>query len=141
MRLWHKDLVPYLPTPQLISQWRECCLIARTVSNIGTPNHILVNKIMDYPISHLYWYTQLVLREMNKRKFRFSEESLKKFLYYMEIIDENFKNPVLYDDLFCNWHNHNYMDQCASNLQEKYECGGIKEKDYEVLCEFFKDYL
>lgn len=25
MRLWHKDLIPYLPRQQLLGQWRECC--------------------------------------------------------------------------------------------------------------------
>ena len=47
MRLWHKDLIPVLPRQQLIGQWRECCLIAKQISEKGTPNHILVNKIMD----------------------------------------------------------------------------------------------
>lgn len=28
MRLWHKDLIHYLPRQQLIAQWRECCAIA-----------------------------------------------------------------------------------------------------------------
>lgn len=47
MRLWHKDLIPYLLKLQLLSQWRECCAICSNIANKGTPNHILVNKIMD----------------------------------------------------------------------------------------------
>ena len=67
MRLWHKDLLSALPSQQLVAQWRECCAIARNIAVIGTPNHILVNKIMDYPISHFYTYSNLVLEEMYKR--------------------------------------------------------------------------
>ena len=29
MRLWHKDLIKYLPTKQLRGQWRECFLVAK----------------------------------------------------------------------------------------------------------------
>ena len=47
MRLWHKDLIPYLPRQQLLGQWRECCCIVRNIAMLGTPNHILVNKVMD----------------------------------------------------------------------------------------------
>ena len=56
MRLWHKYLIPYLPKQQLLGQWRECCCIARNININGTPNHILVNKIIDYPYSHKNTY-------------------------------------------------------------------------------------
>ena len=55
MRLWHKDLIPVLPRQQLLSQWRECCCIARNIVENGTPNHILVNKILDYPINRDFY--------------------------------------------------------------------------------------
>ena len=50
MRLWHKDLIPYLPKEQLVSQWRECSSIAGAIIKNGTPNHGLVNYVLDYPI-------------------------------------------------------------------------------------------
>ena len=46
MRLWHKDLIPYLPRQQLLGQWRECCCIAKSIHDKGSPNHLLVNKII-----------------------------------------------------------------------------------------------
>ena len=49
MRLWHKDLIGVLPQKQLVSQWRECCAIVRNIAVNGSPNHIPVNKVMDYP--------------------------------------------------------------------------------------------
>lgn len=51
MRLWHKDLIDVLPRQQLIAQWRECCCIAKNIADNGYPNHILVNKIMDFGLS------------------------------------------------------------------------------------------
>ena len=48
MRLWHKDLIAFLPRKQLLGQWRECCAIARNIAVNGTPNHVLVNKVLDY---------------------------------------------------------------------------------------------
>ena len=56
MRLWHKELIPYLPRQQLLGQWRECCAIAKSIAETGTPNHVLVNKIMEYPKPHFVLY-------------------------------------------------------------------------------------
>lgn len=64
MRLWHYRLLPYLPRLQLVSQWRECCCIAKSITEKGTPNHILVNKIMDYPIDHFVEYCYNVCIEL-----------------------------------------------------------------------------
>ena len=67
MRLWHKDLITVLPRQQLVSQWRECCCIARELAVNGTPNHLLVNKILGYPKHHFLKYAMLVAKEMERR--------------------------------------------------------------------------
>ena len=46
MRLWHKDLIPVLPRQQLLGQWRECCLIAKSISEKGTPNTYIASTIL-----------------------------------------------------------------------------------------------
>ena len=69
MRLWHKDLISVLPDKQLLGQWRECCCIARNIAVNGSPNHLLVNKIMEYPISHLWKYGYLIMCEMEERGY------------------------------------------------------------------------
>ena len=50
MRLWHKDLLinHALPKQQLVGQWRECILILKALADDKTPNHILVNKVLNY---------------------------------------------------------------------------------------------
>ena len=69
MRLWHWKLIPVLPRQQLLGQWRECCLIAKSIKENGTPNHILVNPIMDYPMAHFITYSRLVFDEMDRRDY------------------------------------------------------------------------
>ena len=33
MRIWHRDLLPYLPKSQLLAQKRECDLIWKDIAN------------------------------------------------------------------------------------------------------------
>lgn len=132
MRLWHYKLIPYLPLQQLVSQWRECICIAKNIAEKGTPNHILVNKIMNYPIEEFHTYCNLVLGEMVKRGYRIRESSLVKLEKYIQF-NVNV-SPKNYDkNLFVNWHNMNYLDVCYMNLYEKYWCGGIDELQWKDL--------
>lgn len=131
MRLWHKDLIPVLPRQQLLGQWRECCCIARNIAVNGTPNHLLVNKIMDYPAGHFWKYGYLVMCEMEKRGFKCDFEKFEQW------IDKPYAliTPEV-QDLFPDWHNKRYLLQCLSNLQEKHDCGGIPEDEYEKIVKF-----
>lgn len=127
MRLWHKDLIRVLPRQQFLGQWRECCLIAKNIHNNGTPNHLLVNKIMDYPAEHFVTYCYLIFEEMNRRDYNVHSSKLEQYLSlpFYKLID--------FDDLFDGWHNDRYCHQCLLNLQEKYDCGGISEEEYRIL--------
>lgn len=133
MRLWHKDLIPVLPRQQLLGQWRECCLIANNIKEKGTPNHLLVNKIMDYPIVHFRIYSQLIYFELLYRDFKVNEKSFSKWIPLFT------EDPApAYSDLFSTWHNDRYLNQCLANLQEKYDCGGIGICEYEKIVDFVK---
>ena len=124
MRLWHKDLIPVLPRQQLLAQWRECCCIAKNIMTKGTPNHILVNKIMDYPIQHFITYTWLVAEEMKRRGYKVDK---RKFEQYFKL------QYIIKSDLFPYWHDYRYICQCYYNLQEKYDCGGITEEEWKLI--------
>lgn len=132
MRLWHKDLIPYLPRQQLLSQYRECCCIAKSISEKDTPNHILVNKIMYYPIEHFYVYTFMVADEMKKRGYKCNWDKFHKWL------QKDF-NCVIINSLFKFWHNQRYLIQCYYNLQEKYDCGGITDDEWQRIEDKFGD--
>ena len=125
MRLWHKDLIPYLPRQQLLGQWREICAIARNIEKNGTPNHVLVNKIMDYPASHFNRYAHMVFAEMQKRGYKAEWKSFTEQGMCPCIADDN--------ELFKNWHTKRYLRQCLSNLQEKADCGAVPEEEWERI--------
>ena len=148
MRLFHKELIPVLPRLQLISQWRECCLIAKSISEKGTPNHILVNRIMDYPISHFITYSEMISKEMVNRGYKCDVEKFKKYIKhysYVDFIDLKnnkiiFSNDTIpYDILFCNWHNKRYLRECIYNLEEKVLCGGIPYEEWKPIYKRYKN--
>lgn len=126
MRLWHKDLIPVLPRQQLLGQWRECCSIAKNISEKGTPNHILVNKILGYPVEHFHRYAQEIAYEMQRRGYKCD---INRFNSYNPD-GVRFINMPSHVELFSDWHNERYMKQCLYNLQEKYDCGGITELEW-----------
>ena len=53
MRLWHYELLPYLPELQFKGQLRELVAIMKDIKSKGTTNHILINKAMEYPKTQL----------------------------------------------------------------------------------------
>lgn len=60
MRMWHKSLVSVLPMHQLTNQWRDCCTIAKNIANLGTPNFLLVNKVLEYSDADFIAYTMII---------------------------------------------------------------------------------
>lgn len=128
MRLWHKYLIEVLPRQQLLGQWRECCLIAKNIEEKGQPNHILVNKIMDYPIEHFIFYAKLVRDEMIKRGYKCNGWNFEKHLQ-----NENFTVTMSKDELFNAWHDSVYLAICYYNLSEKYMCGGISRDEFNSI--------
>lgn len=138
MRIWHKDLLEILPSKQLVSQWRECVLIAREICLKGTPNHILVNKVIEYPYEHLSTYCNMVRWSMRKRGFNIDISAEEKLVDYL---DMPLYSYIPIDLLFSNWHNDKYLWQCLYNLEEKHDCGGIPEDEWEKIDEFVTYYL
>ena len=126
MRLWHKDLIPLLPRQQLLGQWRECCLIAKNLAENGTPNHVLVNKVTEYPREHFVTYSAHVAHEMEKRGYRVDVDRFMKWLGEVNAF-------VRFGDIFDGWHNDRYLAQCLANLQEKYDCGAVPEEDWKKI--------
>lgn len=133
MRLWHKNLIPVLPKQQLLGQWRECCLIAKNISEKGIPSHILVNKVLDYPLEHFWKYSLLVFYEMRHRGYKCDFDKFEKWI----IESMAYGYIPTQDQLFPNWHNDRYLTQCYYNLQEKYDCGGISEDEWNKVAQAY----
>ena len=64
IRLWHIDLIPYLPKSQLIAQWRELNSIFKKQDK-----HILINYVYDYDWLAFpkHYLTELRFKEHNKQ--------------------------------------------------------------------------
>lgn len=135
MRLWHKDLIKVLPKQQFLGQIRELTAICKDIQTRGKTNHILINKIMDYDLSHLYTYYKLVEDNAKQRKINITERTLNKWWNTFNIEE---RKIIDITELFNNWHNHRYLIQCFYNLQEKADCGGITEKEFNLIKQEFK---
>ena len=134
MRLWHWRLIPVLPRQQLLSQWRECCAIAKSINEKGTPNHILVNPIMNYPISDLDKYTRWIGEEMMCRGYNWNFHRYTDHRPGLVVRDFISSDPDPYIDLiFHGWHNDQYFWQCYSTLQEKHDRGGITDEEWSLI--------
>ena len=129
MRLWHKDLIPVLPRQQLLSQWRECCCIARNIAVNGTPNHLLVNKVLDYPLEHFCRYGFRVFKEMIRRGYKADWNKFSKWFKGFGFLSSEYEGDLLY----ATWHTDRYLLQCYYNMQEKYDCGGIPDDEWEKV--------
>jgi len=138
MRLWHYKLIPYLPKSQLLAQWRELNSIFKKQDK-----HILINYIYEYPKIDLYHYTEIVITEMEKRRFKISVKA-------KENANNYFKDfPLMYGVNgfngipFKNHHNFRYLKQCFYNLEEKYDRGqkDFTKEEYDALNQFMNEEL
>lgn len=129
MRLWHKDLINALPREQLVAQWRECSAIAGAIQKNGTPNHILVNYVVNN-LNSFVAYSYMVRQEMSMRGYRTMENVWTKIV---SIVDTNIWKNLEIEDIFEKEHNERYFVQCYYNLQEKYDRGGISENDWKKI--------
>lgn len=137
MRIWHKNLIKVLPREQLVAQWRELSAIAGNLNTKGTPNHILVNKVCDYPRDHFVSYAHYIRAEMTQRGYRTTES------VWCKILDTNDGafELVPVEELFPGWHNYRYLTQCYHNLEEKYDCGGISEEAFEKIYDVYTNVM
>ena len=138
MRLWHYQLIPHLPRMQLIGQWRECSSILGSMIKYNTPKHLLVDKIMDYPISNFKVYSELIATEMLNRGYKPNvkqfKDKLNNYITANNIDTSDYNNDI---NIFLGWHNDIYLRECLYNLEEKFMCGGIEEADWFKIYKHF----
>ena len=129
MRLWHRELLPYLPDLQFKGQLRELVAIMRDVRDIGTPNHILVNRVTEYPRRDLVVYFIEYEIEYHKRYDKWLTTQWKEFQEF---------NDGVSGGVFDRWHNKEYLRVCMANLYEKHFFGigksRITDEEWSKLC-------
>lgn len=131
MRLWHESLIEVLPRQQLLGQWRELNSIYKKEDK-----HILINFIYEYPKKDLFLYSLKVILTMQRRGYNIN---LKNFIDYFQIKDYKEMQKILLSNAktFVKKMNKRYLLQCYYNLQEKYDCGGITEKEWNKINQRF----
>lgn len=133
MRLWSTQLIHVLPRQQLVAQWRELSSIAKAIKEKGTPNHILVNFVMDYDLDHFINYAAAVQCELCSRGYRASDAVWKKI--------EDLKPdwiPMGLEEVYPEKMDEMYLNICFWNLYEKFLCGGITKQEFEKIESVYK---
>lgn len=118
IRIWHYALLPYLPDAQFKGQLRELVAIMHDWRDKGTTNHLLINRVMDYPKEELTGYATLYLIEYECRYGK--RKSVGEFL---DFSDNLASTPPLRS-----WHNKEYLRMNMSNLMEKWKFGKGKSR-------------
>lgn len=132
MRLWHVDLIPYLPKSQLLAQWRELNSIFKKQDK-----HILINYIYNYGKYELRTYARAVMHEMRARGYKVNEDN---YFNYFASLPVDFKND--YTPQFKE-HDKEYLTICYYNLKEKYLRGqkDFTKEIWDKLDNFYKNKL
>ena len=118
MRLWHKDLIKVLPQAHLVAQWRELSAIAGAIEKNGTPNHVLVNFVLDYDYDNFISYAHYIREEMTVRGIRTMNT------VWNKIVDLKPEWTLLpFEKIYEQKMDNLYLKICYYNLYEKYLCG------------------
>ena len=136
MRIWSWQLLSYLSEAQFKGQLRELVLIMRTWRDTGKTNHLLINRVMEYPKSDLWIYFIKYHGEYKRRYgIAIKDEIYQEFASFPEELCD-FRNP------FPDWHNKEYLRVCMANLYEKHIFGigksRITDEEWARLCEGYK---
>ncbi len=120
MRLWHEMLIPYLPTPQLLGQHRECCALR---GRGWGRKHATVDYVFQHPFGYLVAYHGVVMDEMARRGYRvdplwrnpgYRGKQLGMTARSGQAFERRRGEAAIYPE-----HNDAYMAECLENLAQK----------------------
>jgi uncharacterized protein (TIGR02328 family) len=135
MRLWHNELLPYLPDAQFRGQLRELIAIMHQWRDKGATNHLLINKVMEYSKRDLVVYFLEYEVRYHQRYGKWLNKYSGEFRRFYDE-DERLSG---YDG----WHNKEYLRVCMANLYEKHFFGvgksRITDEEWETLCRGYKE--
>lgn len=120
MRLWHQDLLPFLPRAQILGQHRECCALR----GMGWGrNHSTVDYVFTHSVKRLIDYHFLVLEEMKRRGYKpnrlwYCREYRGKNTMPWPSILTSERNSVVESKIYPE-HDDAYLEECLANLTKK----------------------
>lgn len=116
MRLWHENLIKYLPRQQLLGQHRECAALR---GNGWGKTHATVNYVFEHSPYKLFQYHQQVIKEMKNRGYQPDEKWLdanyrgQSCFPYTQLLASPLTYPIYPE------HNEHYLLECLDNLKKK----------------------
>lgn len=131
MRIWHYELLEYLPDAQFKGQLRELVSIMHDWRDKGKTNHLIINKVMLYPKNDLVRYF-VYYEAIHKKRYGGWLKQMDEFIAFDDTpIDDRSKG------MFEGWHNKEYLRVCMANLYEKHTFGlgksRITDKEWKRL--------
>lgn len=131
MRLWYPEMVlnKTLPVDQVKSQWRELVAIKRKIDKCNSPQHRLVNAILDYNIIDFKNYTRLVYDAMVEMDYNVNVKLLNEITMWQCDLFNNDRLPCDYD----NWLEGRWLETSIYNLQEKAIVGIVPYDEWVKL--------
>ena len=140
MRIFHYALLPYLPDRQFRCQLRELVAIMHDWRDKGKTNHLLINKVMEYPKNDFVRYFLEYEVEYHKRYGKWLTKAWGEFKGFDDTPIEQRSNGF-----FNGWHNKEYLRVCYANLYEKYKFGvgksRITDEEWEILCRGYTELM
>lgn len=123
MRLWHQDLIRFLPRQQLLGQHRECCALRG--AGWGR-KHSVVNYVFTHDPARLVAYHYKVMDEMHRRGYKPDKAWLNPNWRGSTLGEcPNWTNPdfveLIYNEsgLIYKEHDIYYLHECIQNLKSK----------------------
>lgn len=137
MRLWHYQLLPYLPDAQFKGQLRELVAIMHDLRDKGKTNHVLINIVQEFTprnlCAYFFEYEKEYLRRYNKR---INHLIISEFTAFCG-------ETKLYTDPFQGWHSRAYLRMNMANLYEKFVYGRgksrITDEEWQRLLDGYRD--
>lgn len=138
MRLWSIDILKFLPDLQFRGQLREMILVLRDWRDKGHTNHLLINKVMEYPKNDFVRYFLHYEALYHKRYGKWLTKQWEEFKAFDDTPPEKRSKGV-----FAGWHNKKYLRMNMSNLAEKHFYGvgksRITDEEWETLLKGYRE--
>ena len=137
MRLWHYALLKYLPDLQFKGQHRDMVAIMHDWRDKGETNHLLINKVMEFPRADFARYFIMYEAEYYRRYGRWLTKTWDEFRTF--VVEDGSDETGCFDS----WHDMDYLRVCMANLYEKHRFGvgksRITDKEWETLVDGYRE--
>lgn len=138
MRLWSVDILEFLPDIQFKWQLREMMLVLHQWRDEGKTNHLLINKVMEYPKNDFARYFVHYEALYHKRYGKWLTKQWEEFKAFDDTPLDKRSEGV-----FTGWHNKEYLRVCMTNLYEKHVFGvgksRITDEEWQRLVDGYRN--